>query len=74
MRVGDGSVGGDAHPRKPLEEPSSVIMDWIKNFILQNVPPIRRMVSERDQLIKERAEPKKRISRILTEKEVEYYK
>ena len=49
-------------------------MDRIKNFILQKVPAIRRIVSERDQLIKERAEPKKRISRILTEKEVEYYK
>ena len=74
-------------------------MDRIKNFILQKVPAIRRIVSERDQLIKERnlllrksrslelllseeneatrnpaAEPKKRISRILTEEEVKYYK
>src|SRR5215468_8572935 len=74
-------------------------MDRIKNFILQKVPPIHRIVSERDQLIKERnlllhksrslefllteekettrnagAEPKKRTSRTLTEKEVKHYK
>jgi len=74
-------------------------MDWIKNFILQKIPPIRRIVSKRDRRIEERnlllhrsralefllteedeptrnpaAKSKKRISRILTEKEIKYYK
>jgi len=74
-------------------------MDWIKNFILQKIPPIRRIVFKRDRRIEERnlllhrsralefllteedeptrnpaAKPKKRISRILTEKEIKYYK
>jgi tRNA (mo5U34)-methyltransferase len=99
MRASDGSVGGDADFRQPPEEFLISNMDRIKNFILQKVPPIHRIVSERDQLIKERnlllhksrslefllteeneatrnaaAEPKKRISRILTEREVKYYK